>query len=139
MTSPHPTQSPSRPPRRRADVWQVAALALSVLASLLLLVVPFFGGTSVTGSSDGTQTERTVTLLESQGVGVLVPLGIPVLLMLVPLYPSGAARRWVSLACTVLLGAFALLALLSVGVFYLPALVCAIAAATAAMTAPRSE
>lgn len=131
MTTPAP-----RPTRRRSDVWQIAALVLAVIASLLLLVVPAFGGTSVTESSDGTQVERTVTLLESEGSGVLLPLGIPVLLMLLPLYPRGGARRWISLVCTILFGAFSLLALLSIGVFYLPALVCSIAATTAAMSEP---
>lgn len=134
MTTPAP-----RPARHRTDRWQIAALALSVLASLLLLILPVFGGTSATESSDGTQAERTVTLLESEGVGVLIPLSIPALLMLIPLYPTGRARRWVNLASTVLFAAFALLSLLSVGIFYLPALVCSIAATTAAMTAPRQD
>lgn len=131
------TTPTTRPARRRTDVWQVAALALSVLASLALLVVPAFGGTSVTQSSDGTEVQRTTTLLEAQGPSVLVPLAVPALLMLVPLYHRGAARRWVSLACTVLLGSFALLGLLSIGAFYLPALVCSVAATAAAMSEPR--
>lgn len=124
--------------RRRSDLLQIAALVLSVLAALLLLVVPAFGGTSVTVDSDGTQAERTVTLLESEGPGILIPLAIPVLLTFVPLYPLGDARRWVRLACTLLLGAFTLLAILSIGVFYLPALVCSIAATTSTMSEHRS-
>jgi hypothetical protein len=130
------TTPTKRPARRRTDVWQIAALGLSVLGSLLLLVLPLYGSTSQ--SSDGPGGTTTRTLVEEQGSGVLVALAIPIVLMLVPLYFRGGARRWVSLACTVLLAAGSLLGLLSIGVFYLPALVCSIAATTAAMSEARA-
>jgi hypothetical protein len=123
--------------RRRADVWQLAALGLSLLAGLLLLVLPVYS--SSTASSGSPEVTTTRTLLEEEGSNVLLLLAVPVLLTLLPLYPKGVARRWVALVCTVVLAVGSLLALASIGLFYLPALVCAIAAATSAMTAPRQE
>lgn len=123
--------------RRRADVWQLAAVGLSLLAGLLLLVLPIYS--SSTASSDSPEVTTTHTLLEERGSGVLLLLAVPVLLTLLPLYPKGAPRRWLGLACTVLLAVGSLLALASIGLFYLPALVCAIAATTSAMTEPRQE
>jgi hypothetical protein len=126
------TTSARRPARRRTDVWQLASLGLSLLASLLLLVLPVYS--SATSSSDGPEVTTTSTLLEVNGPGVLVILAVPVLLMLLPLYARRRARRWVSLACTLVLAAGALLGLASIGLFYLPALVCSVAATTAAMS-----
>lgn len=117
-------------------MWQLGALGLSLLGSLLLLVLPIYSST--TASSDSPETTTTRTLLEVEGLRVLPVLAVPVLLTLLPLYPKGAARRWVALVCTVLLAVGSLLGLASIGLFYLPALVCAIAATTAAMTAPPS-
>jgi hypothetical protein len=120
---------------RRTDLWQVVALGLSLLASLVLLVVPAFGGTSA--SSDGAgEVTHTTTLLESEGPRVLMVLLLPVLLTLVPLLVRGRGRRSAALACTLLLAAGALFGLASIGAFYLPALIFAIAAATAAVQEP---
>jgi hypothetical protein len=130
--------TPTRRTRRRSDVWQTAALVLSVIATLLLLVLPLYS--SSTRSSDSPDAVVTTsTLLEEEGSGVLGILAVPVVLMLVPLYFRGGARRWVSLVCTVLLFVGALLGLASIGAFYLPALVCSIAAATSAMTEARAR
>ncbi|HET8615871.1 MAG TPA: hypothetical protein VFL94_10125 [Actinomycetales bacterium] len=127
--------TPKRRTRLRSGVWQIAALALAALATLLLLVLPAYSSTSQ--SSDGPSVTTTTTLLEQQGPGVLGILAVPLVLMLVPLYVRGGARRWVSLACTALLFVGALLGLASIGMFYLPAVVCSIAATTAAMNEHR--
>jgi hypothetical protein len=119
---------------RRTDLWQVVALGLSLLASLVLLVVPAFGGTSASSETGGREVVRTTTLLESEGPRVLLILLIPVILTLLPLLVRGRARRQVALACTLLLALGALVGLASIGAFYLPALIFAIAATTAAMT-----
>lgn len=118
-------------------MWQLAAVGLTLLGGLLLLVLPVYSST--TASSDSPEATTTRTLIEEEGSGVLLLLAVPVLLTLLPLYPNGRARRWVGLVCTVLLAVGSLLALASIGLFYLPALVCAIAATTAAMTGPRRE
>jgi hypothetical protein len=123
--------------RRRTDLWQLVALGLSTLASLVLLVVPAFGGTSASSDNGGREVVRTTTLLESEGSRVLLILLVPVVLTLVPLLVRGRAHRSIALACTLLLAVGALLGLASIGAFYLPALIFAIAAATAAMTERR--
>jgi len=120
---------------RRTDLWQAVALGLSLLASLVLLVIPAFGGTSA--SSDGTrEVTHATTLLESEGPRVLLILLVPVVLTLLPLLVRGRGRRSVALACTLLLAAGALLGLASIGAFYLPALIFAVAAATASRSVP---
>ena len=131
MTSASETAAPGTRRRRRHDLWQLVALVLSVAASLLLLVLPVYE--SSTTSSSGAEVSGTSTLLETQGPAVLVTLAVPILLTGVPLLVQGRARGAVSLVCTLLLGIGALLALLSIGVFYLPALVCSIAATTASL------
>jgi hypothetical protein len=136
MTSASGTAAAGTRRRRRHDLWQLVALVLSVAASLLLLVLPVYE--SSTTSSSGAEMSGTSTLLETQGPGVMVTLAVPILLTAVPLLLQGRARGAVSLVCTLLLGIGTLLALLSIGVFYLPALVCSIAATTAAFRPPAS-
>jgi hypothetical protein len=119
----------------RPDPWQVVALGLSMLASLVLLVIPAFGGTSASSEGGGEITHAT-TLLESEGPRVLLVLLIPVVLTLVPLLVRGRGRGPVSVLAALLLGAGALVGLASIGAFYLPALIFAIAAATAAVREP---
>jgi hypothetical protein len=122
-------------------VWQLGAFTLSAVASLLLVFLPAFSSSSESSTSAGVEQTRTTTLLEEQGPAILITLAVPVVLTLLPLLlrGRGPARRAVSVLCTVMLGAGTLLALLSVGAFYLPALVCAIAAATAAVREPATE
>jgi hypothetical protein len=120
---------------RRTDLWQVVALGLSLAASLALLVIPAFGGTSASSEGAGEVT-RTTTLLESEGPGVLLVLLVPVVLTLLPLLVRGRGRRVVSVLAALLLGVGALMGLASIGAFYLPALISAIAAATAAVQEP---
>jgi hypothetical protein len=121
---------------RRTDLWQVVALGLSLLASLVLLVIPAFGGTSASSDNGGREVVRTTTLLESEGSRVLLILLIPVVLTLVPLLIRGRGRGAFSVLAALLLGIGALLGLASIGAFYLPALIFAIAAATAAVREP---
>jgi hypothetical protein len=120
---------------RRTDLWQVVALGLSVAASLALLVIPAFGGTSAS-SEGGREVTHATTLLESEGPRVLLVLAIPLVLTLVPLLVRGRGRGAVSVLAALLLGVGALLGLASIGAFYLPALIFAIAAATAAVREP---
>ena len=136
MTSASGTAAAGTRRRRRHDLWQLVALVLSVAGSLLLLVLPVYE--SSTTSSSGAEVRGTSTLLETQGPGVMVTLAVPILLTAVPLLLQGRARGAVSLVCTLLLGIGTLLALLSIGVFYQPALVCSIAATTAAFRPPAS-
>jgi hypothetical protein len=135
-----PTSKDPKRVRSRADTFQLSAVGFAVLASVLLLVVPVFSSTSTSSDSAGVQVQKTSTstLLEAQGSSVLVLLVVPIILTLVPYLIRSPSRRRATLtiACTVLLAIGALLALLSVGLFYLPALVCSVAASTAALRDP---
>jgi hypothetical protein len=134
-TSPGP-----KPARSRADTFQLSALGFALLASLLLLVVPVFSSATTSTNSAGVEVSRTSTstLLEAQGSSVLVLLVVPIVLTLLPylLRSPTRGRAQLTIACTVLLGFGALLALASIGLFYLPALVCSVAASTAALRDP---
>jgi hypothetical protein len=135
-----PTSKDPKRARSRADTFQLSALGFAVLASLLLLVVPVFRSTSTGSDSAGVEVQKTSTstLLETQGSSVLVLLVVPILLTLLPylVRSPSRGRAQLTIACTVLLMFGALLALASIGLFYLPALVCSIAASTAALRDP---
>ncbi len=97
-------------PKRTA---QLVAFGLAVVAAGLLALVP----------ADGQ------TLVDANGRGVLVTLAVPVALTLVPLLLVG--RAWVvgSIVCAALLAAAVVVGLLSIGVFFLPALIAAVVGA----------
>jgi hypothetical protein len=114
--------------------WQWAAFTLAAVASVVLLLAPTATQESVsasassTGSAASTATSVTtehLTLLQSQGRGVLLVLAAPLLLTVLPLLLPGHYARIAALGCLVLLGLFVLAGALSVGAFYLPALLVA--------------
>jgi hypothetical protein len=92
----------------------------------------------VSSETGGAEVRNTSTLLEVQGAGVLGILAVPIVLTLLPylIRSPSRARAQLTIACTVLLMFGALLALASIGLFYLPALVCSVAASTAALRDP---
>jgi hypothetical protein len=106
-----------------------------VLASLPIAVaawLPFDSRETVTVDSNGVTTfaSSRLSLIESQGWTVLIPLVIPAVLTVVPVVmcsPRAAQRARVAVA--VLLGIGVLLAMASVGMFYVPALGFVVAAA----------
>lgn len=106
-----------------------------VLASLPIAVaiwLPFDSSETMTMDSNGatTSTHSHLSLIESQGWTVSIPLMIPAVLTVVPVVlrsPQSAQRARV--AAAVLLGIGVLLAMASVGMFYVPALGFVVAAA----------
>jgi hypothetical protein len=110
-------------PRRMA---QLIALALVLLAALAVLVVPAYEG-SVAGSSAHAETTSS-TVLEVSGPGVLITLVVPLVIAAAPVLTRGRPWLAVSIAAAALLTAFTALALLSIGVFLIPAAVAAIVA-----------
>lgn len=101
-------------------VWS-AVLALAAVVALVL--VPM--GTSVSFSStpDGSESivEERTRLLDEEGVGVLKVLAIPVLLAITGAALGIALRSRAPLAVAAgLLWTFALLSLLSIGIFFVP-------------------
>jgi hypothetical protein len=124
--------------RRRASTLLRAVAALLALgASAMLLVVPFVNSSAATQSSGGPLLveERSMTLLESEGPGVLVVLAVPVLLTALPLV---FRPRWLGVVCTAVLGVLVVVTGFSIGLLYLPALVAALVAVSWP-EAPRSR
>ena len=113
---------------RTPDRWAWAALAWAVVMGVAWLLLPAGTSTSSTSTavnSDGTvvtETSQQQSLLASEGPGVLVPLSVPVLVAGAGVV-AGRSRqaRAVRLAAGGLLLAACLVALLSVGLFYVPA------------------
>ena len=111
---------------KRALQW--IALGLALAASAVFVLVPFPG--SVYSDSAGSTVTETNNMLGQYGPGILITFAIPVVLTAVPLtLRGGRALLIVSVICVVLLGLFVFVALLSIGLFFVPALVCAIVAA----------
>lgn len=113
--------------RRRSDLKnlrQIIAFFLTITAGLVLLLVPMYGGVQVT--NDGPEQVTTSTLLEIAGPYVFVPLLIPVALTGLPLLLRGRAQIYTSVATTVALAVFTLIASATIGWFYVPALAAAL-------------
>lgn len=98
--------------------WIVGSLAWTILVSGALLVVPL--GTEVTCSDTGGCSQRNTTLLDETGRSVLLVLLAPVVLPALGLLLGRARRAWlIGLGVTYL--ALVALAILTIGIFYLPA------------------
>jgi hypothetical protein len=109
------------------------------------------GGVAVSGETaeigpEGTVTEETVvqeterlSLLQSQGPGVLVPLAIPVVLAAVGALAVHGRRRVLMWTCVALLWAFSLLGAASIGLFYKPAALALLVVAALRTTHPVPE
>jgi hypothetical protein len=119
--------------------WAAAGFVLAVATSLVMLLAPLgtevaataAGGAS-TGAPASPEPQTRVThpsLLQHEGWSVAAPLSVPVLLSGAGAVAAGRRSRPVLILAAVLLGAFIVLAALSVGVFYLPAEVAIIVAA----------
>lgn len=125
------------PPR----IAEGAALLLAGAAGLVVTLVPLGSevGESTTSTGRVITHEQTFRLVDDTGVGGLVAIvGVPLALTLLPLLTRGPAHRVVTSVTAALLGAATLLALLTVGVLYLPATGALLAAAVLAWTTPTS-
>lgn len=107
-------------------------LLWTLVAGAVLAFVPFGDSSMTTASSEGTSVTTTTreSLLEHEGASVLVVLAVPVVLTLAGWL--AARRRWRAgvVASAIVLTVGVVLALLSVGVFYLPAAIAMVVAAT---------
>lgn len=113
------------------NVRQVLAFALAIVASVVLLLVPFY--TQVKVTSGGPEQVTHPTLLEINGPSIFVPLLIPVVLTGLPLLIRGRARTPVSVVATVGLAIFVVIGSASIGWFYIPALTAAVAAVVSSL------
>lgn len=112
------------------------ALAVAFIWSIGLLVaaavVPVYSGTSET-SPGGHERHHTGTLVEVNGSGVLLAVGVPLLatiLVSFALLARGAYKGAGPIAWTLvgLLGAFNVLGMLTIGVFLVPITACLVVA-----------
>ena len=85
-------------------------------------------GVSVDGSGSRTSDITHYTLLQSEGRSILLLLAVPIILTVIPLLISLRQRRTATLICTSLLSVGVVLAVMSIGVFFVPAVVCALVA-----------
>lgn len=107
---------------------QFMALALVLAGVLALLVLPSY--VSVTEDSTGHQSVEALPFLTVMGAGYLALLVIPVIIAAAPLLFRWRGWPVASIASAILLAAFAVVASLSIGVFFLPGTFAAIVAAS---------
>ncbi len=129
-----PTARSRYPTTKR--VFQLIAFALVVVADAVLLLVPTYSSAASSSSGDSSQAtaattsvETTQTMLQVVGPWLLVLLAVPLAAALLPLWARGRAWTVLSLVSASVLGVFVLLGALTIGMFFVPALVTAIVAA----------
>ncbi|MET3923490.1 hypothetical protein ABIB26_004456 [Arthrobacter sp. UYEF20] len=95
------------------NVRQTIAVSLAIVTSLVLLLVPIYPQAKLTPG--GIEQIRYLTLLETVGPSLFVPLLIPVALTALPLLLRGRARIYASVAATVALTVFMFIGSASIG------------------------
>ncbi len=101
-----------------AVMWSVMLLGAAVL-------LPAYGSSSA--SSSGAQSSSSLTLVQVNGLGVLIPVGVPLViaaLVWVALHHKcsrgGRLGNCVAWTCIAVLGGFCVVAILSIGIFVAP-------------------
>lgn len=112
----------------------VLALGAAIVFSLALLavglLVPVYSSESV--SSSGESVSSTETLVQVNGLNVLIVLAIPLVISLLVVGALRMDRRPAAWLLTGSLGCFAVLAIMTIGFFVLPVVIAlAVACATA--------
>ena len=115
--------SPGPGSRRRVEV---LALVAAAVAALVVLVVPMYR--SVTQYADGRTATSTQGFLEVNGTWAIAVVLIPVVLAGVPLLLHGRAHGPGAIVATVMLCIFVFLSGFTIGLFFLPAAICAVIA-----------
>ena len=117
----------------------MVALAWTLAAAAVLLVVPL--GTSVSIDSSGTSTRSSYSLLEGEGAGIVVVLAIPIVLALAGVIGAATDRAWLATCAASLLVVAVLLGAASIGLFFVPAAIAVVIAArwTAAGATPEAQ
>lgn len=106
---------------------QWLTLVLTIAASMFLAFQPVYAG--VASDSNGTSTETSATLVQVNGPSVLVLLAIPIAISLLPLFARGRAWQPLSITAAILLGFWVFVGILSIGIFFVPAMIAEAAAA----------
>jgi len=110
----------------RRTLLTAASFALATIAGMLLMIVPLY--TSGRQDTFGWHMTRQ-TLLEVNGVrGVILPVLLPVAATLLPVLCRNQVLRIVAIILT---GGIVVLGILSIGIFYVPAVITMLAAVLA--------
>jgi|HubBroStandDraft_6_1064221.scaffolds.fasta_scaffold73106_3 hypothetical protein len=112
-------------PGRQAFWFTVAAFVWSAALVGAVFVLPFYGSSSV--SSTGAHSSPSLTLIQVNGPGVLVPMGIPLIIVALvwaalhrKCSRGGRAARYVAWTLVGMLAAGCLVAIASVGLLIAP-------------------
>ena len=113
--------------------WNLVAVAIALLTGLGAALLPF--GTSGSTDSNGLETTMRVSLLSSEGPGMIIVVAIPVLLAALPLMlRGGQAAHRTRVGIVVMLGVVVMLGAASIGVFFVPTLIAMVGAVAARTT-----
>lgn len=112
---------------RNASIALGVALVWSLLLVVAAFVAPVYSSSTGSSSTDVTsgavttsETTGTGTLVGVNGPGVLVFVALPLVATLVVAWALARGRRRLGWVVTSVLGVLTVLALLSVGIFFLP-------------------
>ncbi|MDA8436458.1 MAG: hypothetical protein M0Z98_10800 [Actinomycetales bacterium] len=128
-------------PRYSRNAWIAVGVALvwGLLLVVLAFVAPVYStssGSATDGTVASTTTEGTATLVGVNGYGVLLVVSVPLVAAVVVAWALARGRRRIGWVVTSLLGALNVLAMLSVGIFFLPV---TIALVVACASTPRTR
>lgn len=107
-------------------VLQFVAAGLAVAAAAAVIALPLYSRASSTSAGDQQVTSSTV--LSVVGPTVLLTVLVPVLGAALPLVARGRAWQSLSVVSATVLAVFVVLGLLSVGWFFIPALIVSVIA-----------
>ena len=114
-------------PRRTGAkrVTQIIALALTLAAGLAALFVP--GYQTVTSDSEGNVLAKSTTTLEQLGPWVVVLVLIPVAVAATPFLVSRGMWQPATIVAAALLIIWGVVSAWTIGIYYVPAIVCLLA------------
>ena len=116
---------------------QFVAAALALAAVLAVALLPSYIEVSTT--SDGGEVVTSSTVLQVVGLWFLLVLAIPLAITLLPLPARGRAWQPLSIISATLLTLFTILGSLSIGFYFLPAMIASIVAAFLPTRPPTSQ
>jgi hypothetical protein len=103
----------------------VAAITWSAMLLGAAFLFPAYGSSAA--SSSGAQSSGSQTLVQVNGPGVLIPVGVPLVIaalvwaaLLYKCSRGGRVGDYVAWTCIAVLGCFCVVSILSIGIFVVP-------------------